>query len=151
MTMDRRTFIKRINWVLASSISMLGFVGCEKESGTNYTVRGAVVNKESGEPIARIRVGYGTPPSNLMYGIIPTPFDTKTRVMTNTKGEFILTDRFQDDEFLMIDNKRILPVFVDDVDGEEKGRYQSAFIWVEFPKGVHTVTVDDMELIEIKN
>jgi len=55
MNINRRTFLKRMNWTLAGIIGLLGFAGCEKESGTNYTVKGEVVNKEDGKPIAGIR------------------------------------------------------------------------------------------------
>ena len=146
MKIDRRTFIKQMNGVLAGVIAMLGFAGCEKESGANYTVRGVVVNKEGGNPIKGIRVGYVGTTMFQMYGTIPTHFASKSRVMTNARGEFVLTDRFTDDEFRMIDNNRTLSVFVDDI---ENSRYQTEFLHVEFPKGVHTVTVGDVELNEI--
>ena len=153
MKMDRRTFIKKMNWALASGISMLGFASCEKESGANYTVKGAVVNKEGGKPIAGIQVGYigrGYSCVNCvqpMYGTIPTPYEPKTHVMTNAKGEFTLTDRFHDEEFQMIDNNRTLPVYVQDV---ANGLFQSEFLQVDFPKGKHIVTVN-VELTEIKD
>ena len=160
MKIDRRAFIKRMNWSLAGSIAMLGFAGCDiigaEKYGcphTNYnvyTVKGAVVDKATRKSIAGIRVGYicvSCPVPE--YGVMPTPFVPKSHVMTNAKGEFVLTDRFTDDEVQMIDNKRTLPVFVQDIDGEENGLYQSEFLWVEFPKGKNTVTVDDVELTEI--
>jgi len=151
MKMNRRVFIKKMNWALASGITMLGFASCEKESGANYTVRGAVVNKETGTSIEGVRVGYGSGPIfGTLYGIIPTPYKPKNHVKTNTRGEFILTDRFNDDEFLMIENKRTLPVFVEDIDGEENGWYQPEYLQVEFSKGIHTVTVN-VELTEIKD
>ena len=149
MKIDRRAFIKRMNWSLAGVIAMLGFAGCEKESGANYTVRGKVVNKATGNPIEGIRVGLGyicVSCPTYMYGPPIAPFVPKSHVMTNAKGEFVLTDRFTDDEFQVIDNNRTLPVFVTDV---ENGLYQSEFLWVEFPKGKNTVTVADVELTEI--
>jgi len=158
MKIDRRAFIKRMNWSLAGVIAMLGFAGCDLIIGaekygcphTNYnfyTVKGAVVDKATRKSIAGIRVGYicvSCPVPE--YGVIPTPFVPKSHVMTNARGEFILTDRFTDDEFQMVDNNRTLSVFVDDI---ENSRYQTEFLHVEFPKGVHTVTVGDVELNEI--
>jgi len=157
MKIDRRAFIKRMNWSLAGIIAMLGFAGCDiigaEKYGcphTNYnvyTVKGAVVDKATRKSIAGIRVGYicvSCPVPE--YGVMPTPFVPKSHVMTNAKGEFVLTDRFDDDEFQVIDNNRTLPVFVTDV---ENGRYQSEVLQIEFPKGKNTVTVDDVELTEI--
>ena len=151
MKINRRTFLKKMNWTLAGIIGLLGFSGCKKESGANYTVRGAVVNKETGTPISGIWVGY-RPGSIIgaMYGVIPTPYKPKAYVLTNIKGEFKLTDRFEDNEFQMVDNNRTLPVFVEDVDGKENGLFQTEYLQVDFPKGEHTVTID-VELTEIKD
>ena len=144
MKTDRRTFIKRMNWTLAGIIGLLGFAGCKKESGANYTVRGAVVNKEDGKPIAGIRVGYGSV-FTFMYGVPSTPYAPKAHVMTNAKGEFILTDHFRDEEFQIYNNSRTLPVYVEDV---TNGLFQSEFLQVDFPKGIYTVT-KNVELTEI--
>ena len=52
-----------MNWVLVGILGMLGFVGCEKigmeEYGTphaDFTVKGTVVDKATGKPIAGIQV-----------------------------------------------------------------------------------------------
>jgi len=164
--MDRRAFIKKINWVLASGISMLGFANCEKfgtkEYGVphaDYTVKGAVTNKKSGKPVGGIRVGYFCESCPVPdYGTMPTPYTPKSYVMTNTNGEFKLTDRFYAGEY-MIDNKT-LPVFFEDVDGEKNGLFQTESVQVDFSKaertkkskgwyeGEFTVT-KDIELTEI--
>ena len=152
MKIDRRTFLKRMNGVLASAIGILGFAGCEKETGANFTVRGAVVDKTTGKPITGIRVGYdsGYLGPQPMYGVRPMPYKPKAHVTTNTKGEFKLTDRFNDVEIQVVDNKQMLPVYVHDVDGEENGCYQPEYLQVEFPKGEHTVT-QNVELTEIED
>jgi len=166
MKTDRKAFIKKMNWTLAGIIGLLGFAGCEKgnenediimlEYGVppaNYTVKGAVVNKATGKPIAGIRVGmgYDTEPRIVpMYGVPTTPYVTKSSVLTNAKGEFILTDRFHDREFQIDNNSRTLPVFVTDVDGEKNGLFQSEFLQVDFPRGTYTVT-KNVELTEIEN
>jgi putative lipoprotein (rSAM/lipoprotein system) len=64
MKINRRAFIKKSNWALAGLLGMLGFAGCDKiltkeEYGTphaDFTVKGTVVNKADGKPIAGIRV-----------------------------------------------------------------------------------------------
>jgi len=164
MKMDRRAFIKRMNGALAGVITMLGFSDCTmigmKEYGTphaDYTVKGAVVNKATGKPIEGIRVGYGCTFCPIPeYGTMPTPFAPKTHVITNAKGEFKLTDSFFPEEF------QKLPVYVEDVDGEENGLYQSESLQVDFSKAEHskkskswykgeyTVTIN-VELTEVKD
>ena len=85
-----RVIIKGINLALAGILSLLGFVGCQKnapldEYGSpyaDYTVKGTVVNKATGKPIEGIRVGYD--PMNwaiAMYGVIATIFQTKSKVL----------------------------------------------------------------------
>ena len=148
MNMDRRTFIKGMNRALAGVIAMLGFAGCEKfgvdEYGTphaDYTVKGAVVSKATGKPLEGIRVGYsGTPEFWIvpMYGVIPTPYVPKAHVITNAKGEFKLTDRFHAGESQIIGNNGMLPVYVEDVDGEKNGLFHSECLQVDFSKAEHS-------------
>jgi len=159
-----RTFIKGTNWALAGLISMLGFSGCERsgllEYGTpnaDYTVKGTVVNKADGKPIEGIRVGYSPEPTIIpLYGVISTPYTPKTSVTTNAKGEFTLTEN----TFPVSD--QTLPVYVEDIDGEKNGLFQSDTLQVDFNnakqtkksdswyEGEFTVTVN-VELTEIKN
>ena len=162
MNINRRAFLKRMNWTLAGFIGILGFSGCDKfgvdEYGVphaDYTVKGAVVNKATGKPIEGIRVGYDY--GNIrMYGVPPANYQPKASVLTNAKGEFKITDRFD-----IGDNKVILPVYVEDIDGEENGLFQSEILQVDFNKAEHsgkpkswykgeyTVT-QNVELTEIK-
>jgi putative lipoprotein (rSAM/lipoprotein system) len=142
MKTNRKKIIKRINLVLVGVISMLGFAGCETE-GTpyvNYTVKGKVVNKADGKPIKGIRVGYS--PELFwaipMYGVIPTPYQPKKHVLTDAKGEFELTDRFNAEEYQIVDGQPILPVSVEDIDGEENGLFQPEYLQVNFSNAEHS-------------
>ena len=150
MNMNRRAFIKKMNWSLAGIIGLLGFASCEKDNqGTVYTVKGTVVNKANGKPIKGIRVGYSGAPyigPYSMYGTLPAPYVPKAHVLTDTKGEFTLTDSFQDDEIQIIENKPTLPVFVDDIDGEENGLFQNEYLQVDMSGG-KTATIN-VELTE---
>ena len=135
-----RTFIKSTNWVLAGILSMLGFIGCEKmnrtdEYGTphaDYTVKGAVVDKATGNPIAGIRVGYSS--GNIyvpMYGTPSAPFVEKNAVRTDANGEFKLTETF-------FPSNGHVPVYVDDVDGAENGFYKSDTLQISFSEADRT-------------
>jgi len=159
-----RAFIKGTNWALAGLISMLGFTGCEREGlmeyGTpnaDYTVKGSVVSKADGKPIEGIRVGYDREPGPyLMYGTAPTPYNPKASVTTNAKGEFEITEN----TFPVSD--QTISVYVDDIDGEKNGLFQSDVLQVDFSNakqtkkskswydGEFTVTVN-VELNEIKD
>ena len=163
MKIDRRAFIKKMNWLLASAIGMLGFAGCEiigeKEYGTphaDYTVKGAVVDKATGKPIKGIRVGYGCEFCPVPeYGVPSTPYVLKTHVTTDAKGEFKLTDSFFPEE------SQKLPVYVDDIDGNNNGLFQSEILQVDFKdavqsrkpkswyKGEYTVNLN-VELTEVE-
>ena len=156
MKTNRREFIKKMNWTLAGIIGMLGFAGCngiidrEKvEYGTphaDYTVKGTVVNKATKKPIEGIRVRYDD--SSQM-------FQAPNHVLTNTKGEFKLTNQFFPKE------NQILPVLVEDIDGEKNDLFKSETLQVNFKDAVHsgkpkswykgeyTVTVN-VELTEIE-
>ena len=168
MKTNRREFIKKMNRALAGIISMLGFGGCDiigaKEYGTphaDYTVKGTVVNKATGTPIKGIRVGYNIPYFGTLYGVIPTPYEPKASVTTNAKGEFKLTDRFHAGEYQTENGKPILPVYVEDIDGEENGSFQNELLQVDFTnaersgkakswyKGEYTVNLN-VELTEIE-
>ena len=168
-----RAFIKGTNWALAGLISVLGFGGCNNDMRTEYgvpnadfTVKGTVVDKATGKPIEGIRVGYSPEPrAQLMYGVIPTPYQSKASVTTDAKGVFKLTDHFSLGGYgyqLDDNNNPILPVYVDDIDGEQNGLYQSDTLQANFggaersgkPKswydGEFTIT-QKVELTEIEN
>ena len=166
-----RAFIKGTNWALAGLISMLGFTGCNNELITEYgvpnadfTVKGTVIDKATGKPIAGIRVGYSPEPRIVpMYGPPSTTYQAKAFVTTDTKGTFKLTDHFSLGEYHLDDkNNPILPVYVEDIDGEQNGLYQSDTLQANFggaersgkPKdwydGEFTIT-ENVQLTEIKN
>ena len=148
MKTNRREFIKKMNWGLAGIISMLGFGGCDiigaKEYGTlhaDYTVKGTVVNKATGKPIKGIRVGYSCEFCGAyMYGVLPTPYKPKAYVLTDAKGEFKLTDRFDIGE-------GGIPVYVEDIDGEENGSFQNEYLQVDMSgRKTATITVEMTEI-----
>jgi len=149
MNINRRTFLKKMNWTLAGIIGLLGFAGCKKkESGEVYTVKGTVVDKADGKPIKGIRVGYSPEKQfSTLCGVGSTPYKPKSHVLTDTKGEFILADSFQDGEYQIINNKTTLPVFVEDIDGEENGWFQNEYLQVDISGG-KTVSIR-VELSEI--
>jgi len=151
---------------------MLGFAGCFKideeehiiyEYGVppvKYTVKGAVVNKATKKPIEGIRVGYGSSWVGPvpMYGTFPTTYTPKAHVLTNSKGEFKLTDSSNNMEFQIVENQPIslFSVYVEDIDGEENGMFQSEHLHVDinnatydWQEGAHTVTMN-IELNEIE-
>ena len=131
----KRILIKGLNMMLAGVLSLLGFAGCQKtetllaEYGvphSNYTVKGMVINKVTGKPVEGIRVGYR--PYNW-----PVPYDVKAasaypHVITDSKGEFKLTN------YSSPGNN----VYVEDIDGEENGLFQSENLEVDFSKAVHS-------------
>ena len=141
-----RAIIRGINWILASIISMLGFVGCGKigaeEYGTphaDYTIKGAVVDKTTGKPIKGIRVGYSPKYWAVAeYGVLPTPYEPKVHVLTDAKGEFKLTDRFYVGEYQVENGNPILNVSVEDIDGVDNGLFQSEYIQVDFSDAEHS-------------
>ena len=146
----KKASLKEVNWALAAIIALLGFAGCDKEQemvmmygviSPDYTIKGAVVNKETKKPIAGIRVTY------------ESGFDSYVEpyALTDAKGEFNLKLR---GGFLPL-----VPVFIEDIDGEENGLFKSEQFKVDFSKaeytakagrGEYTVNVN-VELTEIKD
>ena len=136
-----KIIFKGINLALAGILSLLGFVGCEKhdppEYGSphaDYTVKGTVVNKNTGNPIKGIRVTYNTVRFGTMYGVIPTLYTPKSYVFTNPNGEFKLTDRFGAGEYIIEDGSVKMTVHLEDVDEEENGLFLSVNQLVDFSK-----------------
>ena len=159
-----RTLIKCTNWALAGILSMLGFTGCLKEPTVeygmphaDYTVKGKVVNKATGKPVLGIRVTYnsGNTPE---YGIPSTPYAPKSSVITDANGTFKLTEKSYN---LYPYTQEKIPVFVEDIDGEENGLFHPEIIEVDFRnaeqtgkrdhwyEGEYTVTLN-VELTEIE-
>ena len=140
----KKLFIKCTNSILAGIITMLGFSGCwenleeygspPKEYGTPYvdfTVKGTVVNEETQNPISGIRVGYHPQEWNEdVFGHKPE-YSYYAYIITNTNGEFTLTR-----SSLRILDK--VPVFIEDIDGEENGLFLSKMIEVDFKDAVQT-------------
>jgi len=160
-----RAFIKGANWALAGLISLLGFSGCKKnvleEYGVlnaDYTVKGSVVNKADGQPIEGIRVGYITAFEPItMDSVISAQYNPKVSVATDAKGEFEITKNTYP-----IFSDQTISVYVEDIDGEKNGLFQSDTLQVSFSDaqqtkrsnkgydGEFTVTVN-VELNEIKD
>ena len=162
----KKLLIKSTNWMLAGLIGLFGFAGCqdsEKENRVEYgvpsadfTVKGAVVNEADGKPIAGIRVGYSPAEWNEdAYGPKPEYYwDIETFVITNANGAFTLTNR----EYRGFG---IIPVYVEDIDGEENGLFQPKKVDVNFKgavqsgkpsgwySGVYTVTTT-IQLAEVE-
>ena len=135
-----RTIIKIINWVLAGALSIFGYACSDKEVPNEYgtpnadfTVKGAVVDKATGKAIKGISVSYRSINEPMyMYGTMQTSFEQKSSVLTDAKGEFKITKN----EF---HNTQVqLPVFVEDIDGEENGLFQSETLQVDFSKAEHS-------------
>jgi putative lipoprotein (rSAM/lipoprotein system) len=125
-----------MNWALAGLIGILGFASCEKIGAkeyasphADYTVKGKVVNKATKKPIEGIRVSYIWAAAK--YGVIPTSYQPKASVTTNAKGEFKITESFSP-------NQTILPVSVEDIDGEKNGSFQSETLEVDFKNATHS-------------
>ena len=156
----KRTLTKGINWVLAGIISLLGFAGCEKigtreEYGSphaDYIIKGAVVNKATGESIKGIRVGYSPEVWHDEFGALPEYYYEHKHVITDAKGEFKLTER---------SGLRLPSVYIEDIDGEENGLFHPELLEVNFNKaeqsgkpghwykGEYTLNLD-VELTEIE-
>jgi len=146
------TFLKVANCALAGLISILSFSGCKKsgleEYGVpkaDYTFKGSVVNKADEKPIEGIRVGYIT----AFQPIIPTPSNLKASVATDAKGEFVITKNIYP-----IFSYQTITVYVEDIDGEEYGLFQSDTLDVDFSDAQQTKRSDkwyDGEFTVIKN
>jgi putative lipoprotein (rSAM/lipoprotein system) len=173
-------FINCTNLVLAGLLSLLGFSGCGSGSGNDdevaipvyacllaaYTVKGTVVNKENGKPIEGIRVGYSPVEWAIAeYGVMVTAYRPKSYVLTDAKGEFKLTDNSIEPEIQIVDNSKILPVFIDDIDGVNNGLFQSDTLQVDFEDAEHrkptnwedggeytiTVNVEMTEIVKVES
>ena len=133
----KKASLKGVNWALATMITLLGFVGLTTtgcvEYGTphiDFKVKGVVVDKTTGKPVKGIRVGYSPE-----FLVVPEydPYEAKKHVLTDDKGVFTLKDYF-----VAHDNSCILPVFIEDVDGELNGLYESEYTLVDFKKALKT-------------
>ena len=146
-----KIWTKGINWFLAALLGLLGFSGCETASAPEYglppteylTVKGTVVDKATGKPIRGIRVGYGIEPTVIpMYGVPSTPCRPLVHVETNAQGKFELPD-IPAEELETIHGRRIMPLFVDDIDGAANGSFRSESLQVDFGK-------DDTVIVKVE-
>lgn len=132
----KKSFIRGINFLLATLLTLLGFSKCtepEVEYGVpnaDYTVKGTIVNKADAKPIKGIRIGFSRvyPEPVLMYGVLPQPYISIKADTTDSNGAYKLTENFtigqiQDD---------VLTVFVQDIDGTENGLYNDTTIQVDY-------------------
>ncbi len=119
-----KKLLKGTNWLLAGILGLLGFTGCETTSGkeeygsphADYTVKGKVVDKATQEPIEGVSVTMGYDPEHVMEP-----------VMTDENGMFELTT-----------GDRCPTLYVDDIDGDENGAYESEEIELDIDDAVHT-------------
>ena len=138
----KKSFIRGINLVLAALLTMLGFSKCtepEVEYGVpnaDYTVKGIVVDKADAKPIKGIRIGLARsyPEPILMYGVMPQPYRTYLADTTDIKGEYNLSENFTVGELPETD----LPLYIQDIDGDENGLYNDTILNVDFEKAKHT-------------
>jgi len=137
----KRKMIKIVNWALAGVLTLLGFAGCDTtygpdEYGTphaDFTVKGVVVDKETGKAIKGISVSYNSFIEPIyMYGTPQTSFEQKSSVLTDEKGAFKITKNG-------FSNQQVtFPVYVEDIDGKENGLYQPDTLQVDFKYAVQS-------------
>ena len=139
---SRKSFIRRINVVLATLLTLLGFSKCtepEVEYGVpnaDYTVKGIVVAKTDAKPIKGIRIGFSRvyPEPVLMYGVMPQPYRSIKADTTDINGAYKLSDNFSVGEI----QDNILPVYVQDIDGPENGAFNDTILNVDFENAKKT-------------
>jgi putative lipoprotein (rSAM/lipoprotein system) len=130
-----KTLLKAINWALTGLLVLLGFSNCEsmEEYGVpnaDYTLKGKITDKANAKPIKGIRVGYGKIYEGpiTMYGVAPLPYRTYLADTTNMEGEYKLSDNFSVSEIPADE----IPVYVQDIDGNENGLYRDTVLQVNF-------------------
>ena len=133
-----RPFIKGTNWALAGLLGFLGFSACDNkgEGPTEmygspwriHTIKGAVVDDETGKPIEGIEVKLAIPDDILREANVN--YQESWKAITNSEGEYKLSNT----DFYLIEKER-LPVAFNDIDGEENGSYKSDTIYVDITKG----------------
>ena len=149
-------FFKGINWMLAGIIGMLGFAGCKGDNSsydkpmlvvygpppTVYTVKGAVINKTTGNPIPGIRIGENPKLWNEEKNL-------GVHVITNADGLFELGKYGP-----LPQNENKMTIYAEDIDGAENGlfkpeRVEVSFIGCEYKNNKYTVTTT-IKLTEIE-
>lgn len=137
----KKNLIRLANIFLASLLAIFGFSNCEDvrmEYGVpnaDYNLKGKVTDKSDSKPIKGIRVAFSPYPQAVtMYGILPAQYRSYKADTTDVSGTYDLTDNFSIGE---IQNDTI-PVYVQDIDGEENGLYQDTLIKVDFKDAVRS-------------
>lgn len=138
----RKSFIRGINLVLATLLTLLGFSKCTEpmvEYGVpnaDYTVKGIVVDKSDKKPIKGIRIGFSRvyPEPVLMYGVMPQPYRSIKADTTDINGAYKLSDNFSVGEI----EDNILTVYVQDIDGAENGAFNDTILNVDFENAKKT-------------
>ncbi len=135
----KKNLIRLTNFFLASLLALFGFSNCNDvrmEYGVpnaDYSVKGKVTDMLDSKPIKGIRVAFSPYPQAVtMYGILPASYRSYKADTTEVSGTYDLTDNFSIGE---IQNDTI-PVYVQDIDGEENGLYQDTIIKVGFKDAV---------------
>ncbi|ODT55961.1 MAG: hypothetical protein ABT12_01395 [Paludibacter sp. SCN 51-9] len=138
--MKRKRMIRFTNALLAALLAVFGFSNCDEprvEYGTpnaDYTVRGKVVDKVNQQPVKGIRVSYSTSRPILMYGVIPTPYRPLATDTSQVDGTYKVSQRISAGEL----QNNMLPVYVEDIDGDENGLYRDTTIVVDFENAVRS-------------
>jgi putative lipoprotein (rSAM/lipoprotein system) len=137
---------------MAGLITLLCFSSCKSsyEYGSpyaDYTVKGKVTDKLTGNPLKGIRVGYSPLFDGMDGDGTPPIFVPNASTLTNIEGEFKITS--PNDYW----RGTVVSVYVDDIDGEANGSYASDTLSVDFKnapqigkpdglyEGEYTVTV----------
>lgn len=128
-------FIRIFNLILAFSLSLFGFSNCDDvrvEYGVpnaDYAVKGKVIDKSNLKPIKGIRVGFSPYPNIMvMYGVMPTPYQSTKADTTDISGNYELTDNiFPTEE---------LTVYVQDIDGSENGLYNDTTLNIDMNNAI---------------
>lgn len=132
--MDRKKWLRFTNLLLAGLLAVFGFSSCDEprvEYGTpnaDYTVRGKVVNKANQQPVKGVRVSYSSGRPLFMYGVIPTPFRPLAADTSQVDGAYRVSQRLSAGEI----QNNLLPVYIEDIDGDENGSYRDTTLVVDF-------------------
>ncbi len=137
----KKNLIRLANIFLASLLAIFGFSNCEDvrmEYGVpnaDYNLKGKVTDKSDSKPIKGIKVMfYPFPQAIAEYGVIPYSYRTFNADTTDINGNFNLNENFSIGEI----QGDTIPVYVQDIDGEENGLYQDTIIKVDVKNAVRS-------------
>jgi putative lipoprotein (rSAM/lipoprotein system) len=133
-----KKILKLVNGLLAISLGLLGFSGCDKNMSeeygvphADYTVKGKVTDNVTKKSIKGISFSYG-PQGAYLNGQLPANYDYKSAV-SDDKGDYQLTDNI----WPLPDDKSA-NLFITDIDGAENGFYKDTIIVVNFEEAEKT-------------